>query len=36
MKMAERFEDTVLTKSGGERLIAWRNTVVRDPRNRII
>jgi PAS domain S-box-containing protein len=34
--MAERFENTVLTKRGGERLISWRNTAIRDKSGHII
>jgi len=30
-----QYENTILTKSGGKRLIAWRNAVIRDPHGRI-
>ncbi len=32
----EKYENTVLTKSGATRLIDWHNSVIRDPANRIV
>ncbi|MFH0737544.1 MAG: PAS domain-containing sensor histidine kinase [Candidatus Micrarchaeota archaeon] len=36
LRMAERFENAVLTRSGKERLISWHNTLIKDKQGRFV